>query len=426
MKILLVNNIFPPGFIGGYELGAFDVVRALSARGHIVQVLTSDYFLDDSCELSDFHVERSLDCTSISHEIIAPCIVERRGHLFNYNNIRKLGSAMRTLDPDVVALFNIHGLGAVAILHFLEKCGIPTILYLMDNVFSGLDRESVPFKKFASIFGELQSGNSLKIIAMSQNLINEVSNTVGLEVGAVTYIPGWTDVDVVASPTAHGPGEHVRFVFSSRVASHKGIDIVLAATEELVRRGVTEFSVDVFGAGQVAQLLQKVRTKRLDRHIRYAGCPKKSDMLQLFSQYDALLFPTWEREAFGFVVSEAASAGCFPIMTAGIGASEWFLDGVDCMKIARTPDGVMSAMLRTVSMTVAERMQLRSSAMRTARLHLSFGRWIHEIEMICIEMQKEKSKYFIESSFGIQSAFLFLGHMWKESLAELPARNHTG
>ena len=41
MRILTVTNIYPPDFIGGYELLCSQVVDVLRAGGHQIQVLTS-------------------------------------------------------------------------------------------------------------------------------------------------------------------------------------------------------------------------------------------------------------------------------------------------------------------------------------------------------------------------------------------------
>ena len=43
MKILVLTNLYPPHYVGGYELHCQTVVEALRARGHVVQVLTSDH-----------------------------------------------------------------------------------------------------------------------------------------------------------------------------------------------------------------------------------------------------------------------------------------------------------------------------------------------------------------------------------------------
>jgi glycogen(starch) synthase len=43
MRILVISNLYPPHYIGGYELGCRDVVEALKSRGHQIKVLTSTH-----------------------------------------------------------------------------------------------------------------------------------------------------------------------------------------------------------------------------------------------------------------------------------------------------------------------------------------------------------------------------------------------
>ena len=73
----------------------------------------------------------------------------------------------------------------------------------------------------------------------------------------------------------------------------------------------------MFGEGETASSLQQIAAYSLGEHMRYCGRLPKEEVTRRFADYDALLFPTWEREAFGFVVSEAAAAGCIPVMTGG-------------------------------------------------------------------------------------------------------------
>jgi glycogen synthase len=416
MNLLFVNNVFPPGFIGGYELGAYEIAQGLIARGHKVNVLTSDYFQDDDFELREMDVERTLECNFVSHEILSEATARIQGFYINNNNIRKLGSALRRWKPDVVILFNLMGLGTLGILQFVQASGIPVILYLMDNVFLMVDRHSDIYAKFVSIFGRPVFGPGVKVVAMSRNLIGEISQTLGMGFDEVLYIPGWVDLADDLHEPLSGHDTAVRFVVCSRIAPHKGTELILDAAANLVRRGAVEFSIDVYGAGQVGPFLYGVQVRKLNGFIRYCGCKPKSEMLKLFGQYDALLFPTWQREPFGFTVSEAAASGCFPIMTSGIGAGEWFINDVDCIKIARTAESLASAMYRTIAMTADERIRLRRAAMKTARLNLSLDHWIKVIERTCGEMTDKRTFADTDMSRGIQAAFLFLGHMWRESL----------
>jgi glycosyltransferase involved in cell wall biosynthesis len=416
MNILILSNIFPPGFIGGYELGALDVAKGLRVCGHEIHVLTSDYFLDDQEELSSLNVCRSLVCASLSHER-APTDLTRNLY-YNFHNIRTLGSAIRRIKPDVVLAFNLHGLGVFSVINYLQKIKMPTILYLMDNIFSGLDLNSFAHKQYEKLFGALEFTDTTRVIAMSKTVSNEVSSALNTELGDVTYIPGWVDFGAREDfPIAARCRGRTRFVFCSRVAPHKGINIVLDAADRLVQHGLTQFSVDVYGAGQVTSFLQQVKAKNLDEQIVYKGLAPKEEMLKILSRYDALVFPTWEREPFGFVASEAAAAGCFPIMTAGIGASEWFLDGYDSLKIFSNDASLCSAMSQVMLWSDEEIKKFRVAALRTGRKNFSFERWLPVIQKACFDVSANKSKRdLFDTTRGVESAFLFLSSLLRESL----------
>ncbi len=418
MKILILSNIFPPGFIGGYELGALEVAIELQNMGHEIKVLTSDYFLDDLEELKALNIDRSLICYSTSHEAIPLELRVKKELFYDFHNIRTLGSTIRRFNPNVVLLFNINGLGPISILQYLDKNKIPTVLYLMDNIFRGLESHFTIYKKYKEVFGSIQFGTSIKIIAMSKNIINEVVHAIDQDLGVITYIPGWVDLRRVnASLIIPKEGGYTRFVFSSRVAPHKGIDIIIDAAAKLIKNGFQNFIIDVFGAGEVSLFIQKVKAMRLDKHISYQGLVSKNEMLSVFSKYDILLFPTWEREPFGFVVSEAAAAGCFPILTNGIGASEWFFDNYDCIKIRRNVDSLYAAMLQTILASKQDIYRMRTNALRLARSNFSLQKWLPVIEQTCMEMTNKMGyKDHYNMTRQIESAFMILNSMLADTL----------
>lgn len=136
MKILAISNVFPPGFIGGYELGVFEILNDLSHKGHSVRVLTTNYFGDPLAN-GEIDVNRCLDCSVISHlprerDFIRECY-------YNHLNIGIISSEIKKYNPDVVLCFNLYGLGPVGILKFLEFIKVPYVVYLMDNFFAGIN-----------------------------------------------------------------------------------------------------------------------------------------------------------------------------------------------------------------------------------------------------------------------------------------------
>lgn len=413
MNILIISNVFPPGFIGGYELGASEIASALAALGHEVKVLSTDYFTDDHATIHELSIERTLESMMLSHDWPDQVDRQRKSVYINYSNIRRVGSVIRRFRPEVCLVFNAQGLGVLGLIHFLADCGIPSILYLMDNIFSGLQTESADFHVFRLLMGQLD-WSKVRIIAMSQKVMDEVTRTIPAIPQNVTIVPGWIHshhIDFITSPIdAEGP---VRFVFSSRVAPHKGTEMIVSAAESLAARRVP-FVIDVFGLGWVAQFVQQVKSKNLDTHIHYRGGLGKSEMVRTFSEYHALLFPTWEREPFGFVVSEAAAMGCVPIMTSSIGASEWFIDGIDCMKIARHADALADAMYRLVMMAPSERLGMRVAAMDAARRYLRFDRWLPQIEEVCVEAAATYQPRTFDQITQVMTAYLCLGQLWNE------------
>lgn len=415
MKVLVLSNIFPPGFIGGYELGAYEVAKGLQSKGHRVKVLTSDYLLYNGEPGFDLDVGRSLQCTSLAHELIPPDGF--LGHYYNFHNIRAIGDAIRRFKPDLVLAFNLHGLGSISIVQFLQRLQVPLVLYLMDNIFAGVDSGSALHRTYERLFGRFLLAPSTRVVAMSRNVASEVEATVKTQLGEVDFVPGWVQLEDLGSRTLrHRRNGVTKFVFCSRVAPHKGTDVMLSAAQQLVRQGHTDFSIDVYGAGQVAQFMQSVQSLGLERHVEYKGLLAKQEMLSALAQYDALLFPTWEREAFGFVASEAAAAGALPVITAGIGASEWFLDGVDCLKISRNPGSLRGAMSQIMSWSDEQLLSVRTAAMNAGWENFEFASWLKLIEDRCAQLGQGLERRADASIPRVESAFLLLSSLLRESM----------
>jgi glycogen synthase len=368
VRILTISNIYPPGFIGGYELGASDIVGGLAKRGHDVDVLTSDYFVDDtgsdkgSAGVPMIH--RSLECTEPNRSLFDTGTGGWIGGFAVSRNLRQLTGRLVASPPDAVLCFNLAGLGAPSILRLLVANGLRPVVFLMDNIFWQMCSHPAR-RRFDRMFGVGSWPEETRFLFISQNLREEVETALGKQLSHARIIPGWFDERAMAPPPVERDAP-VRFVFASQVAGHKGIYALLDACHELIAQGFDSFVVDIFGAGEVPTVLQRITALRLQDRVRYQGALSKAELMPRLAEYDALLLPSWHREPFGFIVAEAAIAGCIPVITFGIGAAEWFLDGVDCVKTARDPCSLNAAMLRVITMGAEERVQTRRRSQMTA------------------------------------------------------------
>ena len=155
-------------------------------------------------------------------------------------------------------------------------------------------------------------------------------------------VPNWIDVPIRATrPAYYQPGRTLRVCFVGSLIADKGVDHVVDGVRLLQRRcGPMNFAIDLYGQGDVPGYSHTVQSSGLADVIRVKGPVPRPSLLRLFANYDLMLFPTWAREPFAFAPMEAASQGCIQAFTDRCGNAEWFIDGVDCLKFARTPEGV--------------------------------------------------------------------------------------
>lgn len=412
---MMISNVFPPGFIGGYELGAYDFARYLVASGHEVAVLTSDYFQDDEGQISDMLVERTLDC-SITHDRERSGKTERESVFINIRNIRKISSFIRRFKPDAVITFNTAGLGPLGAYQFLSAVGVPTLAYFMDTPFAAIDPNGGGWAEYSRIFGDLRQALP-NVISMSRGLSVEMEPITGPVSRRAVYVPGWVDLDgaVMAAEGARSKLQSSsgrRFVFCSRVAEHKGLTVMLDAVEILRGSGSGGFTLDVYGAGDVSPFLQQVSRRGLQSLVTYRGILPKSEMVPKFRDYDALLFPTWEREPFGFVVTEAAAFGFIPIMTMGIGASEWFFDGVDCIKIERTGQSLAAAMRSLIELDNASLLEFQLRCQSNSREYFAMDMWMKVIHDEILRITKPPVHVDWNNVAKMEASFMVLNDIW--------------
>ena len=422
MKILIISNIFPPGFIGGYELGAYDVATSFQQQGHQVRVLTSDYLLDEKQEIVNFKVDRILEWIEVDPRQDWNSIVYK-GQFINIRNIRLLNNVLNDFQPDSVVCFNLLGLGVLGILHYLVSLNFKPICYLMFNLFYLIYAENKKlFCQYNEKFGLIEEFlQKVRFISMSECLTVDIQKALGFILQDIHLIPGWYLEHTLPSSLLTNDinadsylNDSVKFIFASRISEPKGIFIVLEAVKIIIEKyNLTNFSVDIYGAGEITLFLQKVAIQKLDKWICYCGSEKKEQICKLFAKYDALLFPTWGNEPFGFVVAEAAAAKCVPIITATIGAAEWFMDGLDCYKIQRNPESLARAMIDYLKKNNQERNTIKLYAQKTALKYFKFSHLFKKITKLTEQVSiKENSSFYKDK--GQEMAMTILEDLWSK------------
>ena len=409
MRVLIVSNLFPPAFIGGYELAALDVATMLVARGHSVTVLSSAALDGQADPPMPFTVLRTLECLVAQIEVIAPEDLFHRGLGLNLRNLAAVAKAVAAEGPEVILCFNLAGLGPLGLLRLFGSAGPPAVLMLMDNPFVFAEQDPAMTLRLRSLLGLPAGLGGMTAVSCSEALTREISGLAGAALD-LPVIPAWTTTGA-PPPQAHdGP---IRFVFASRIAPHKGMMLVVEAAALVHVRGV-RFTVDVWGAGAPAEMMQAAHAAGVGGLFRYCGVTTKQAMAGHFGGYDALLFPTWEREPSGFVPIEAAAAGCVPIVTGNIGSAEFMLDGLHCIKIRRTAADLAEAMAGLAVMPAPDRLALRSRVRRHARRMFDAERWFDRLEPVLRDAIATDARAVVPMADAVL-ALSALAHIWRSS-----------
>jgi glycogen(starch) synthase len=367
MKILVLSNLYPPDAIGGYEMGCRQVVEALRAQGHEVLVVTST---PRTPVPSEPHVRRVLKLTDIwdhySQQRSAPAtlhLAECASHRINAHNVHHLLAVLDEFRPDVVYVWMIVGLGGLGLMAALHLLKVPWVWHLMDDVPSILCRASgrlVP--ALASAFERLLRGTFL---VCSQQVVEEIEAD-GLRLpGEVQIVPNWVEGPPPARSRFYQPGQTLRIVSAAGLIERqvdKGIDLIIEAAARLRDWGQDRFAVDLYGTVADAYFPALVHKHGLDDCVTFHGRRTQADLLRVYDEADLFAFPTHDREPFGFAPLEASGRGCVPLLAHICGISEWFVDGVHCLKARRTA----AAFARVIAQVLDGKVSLEPIARRGA------------------------------------------------------------
>lgn len=380
MKILVISNLYPPHQLGGYEIGCRNVVNGLRSRGHEVHVLTSpSHFKQIDPEESIF---RSLQLRAFQFGGSESAQTQLEAQVSNYTNTSVTLAHIAGFRPDCVYLFNLYGLGGLGIIDALNTLKYPWIMHLMDRLphmlQHGVHRSVLEL--FNAAGGNIYRAG--KLISMSTHLLREIEKNCGFKYAMdADLVPGWADADGPIQDRDYLRNGHAEFVTAGAIHSHKGIDVIVQAVALLKQEMISNFTVTIYGNGRQAFYIDLCKELQVLDKISFKAMQTQSELIEIYRASDAFLFPTWEREPFGFAPVEAAAVGCVPIITHNCGAAERLIRNVNCLKIKRTAASLRDAM-KSVCNGLAPLAIIGKNAQTIARQDLSFANCLGRIESI--------------------------------------------
>lgn len=346
MKILVLTNLYPPHYEGGYELHCETVVNALKARGHCIKVLTSDHRRDASKQ-PEGDVTRELKVHGLfGHPWLG---IRKLARQEQHNNDR-LREAVQKFSPDLIYVWNLSGLSK-SMLFTVARTRIPYVVAVCDHWIARADKADVWLRWWnqekTSVSNRLlrlgwtvngqrrrfdeiaptQPAKTLRFprIYFCSAALREFTAGFGYDVkhGAVIYCP----LDVTRFHSEPKP-ENVpmeKLLYVGRLNADKGVMTALKAMALL--RDKFPGCLSIYGRGE-PEFEQEMKAY-VEQHklpVRFHAPLSPEEMPGVYSQHDALLFTSEWPEPFALTPLEAMASGVPVIGTTTGGSKELFRD----------------------------------------------------------------------------------------------------
>lgn len=399
MRILVISNLYPPEFVGGYELGCRDVVEGLRARGHRVRVLTSSS-RGGSADGSDA-AWRWLP-TRLGQPPgagrVSRLVAEAR---FESRSRRAFLRAYGMFRPDVIYLWNLTHL-SINLGFLAAGTATPVAYFVSDDWLTRWDTDEwylrwhrPPDGRIGRLRWRLSRGG-LKLCGL-------VSKQPNLPLTNLDFASDWLKrytgscrslhsgrvirwgVDLAAYPFREIQRAPRRLLYVGQVSPHKGVLTAVEAMHRLSNgSGGHEVSLTIVGGSitpdYVAAVKRQVCHLGLTGRVDFMGKVARDALQPVYAAHDILLFTsTWE-EPFAITPLEAMASGLTVVSTTTGGTPELIAHGQNGLTFAAGNAVECAERVRHLLGAADANERIRRAGRRTIEERFSIGRMIGEVE----------------------------------------------
>jgi glycosyltransferase involved in cell wall biosynthesis len=341
MRIQIISNLFPPHFLGGYEILCAQVCQELARRGHRVTVLTSIHGLKGGVvEREPLRVYRLLRLY-LPFEKPAGLMRGRRWW-FGRHNYRRAAEVISQERPEIIFIWSQCRL-TLGAARAAQDSGVPVAYTFNDEHVTGyLPARFTPAPRALACYAAdrwLFPGNTLyrlelKHVTCISHLLkaNLIARGVPIHGARVIYqgiplqqFPVKAEVGKVAAPT--------RVLFVGQLNPYKGAHTLIEAAHLVSgRNGLPPLRVSIVGDGSEGYKSQlRDRAARGKAAVEFLGKTEHALLPRIYREHDIFVFPSIWQEPFGLTHLEAMASGTPVISTAHGGQGEFLRDGENAL-----------------------------------------------------------------------------------------------
>jgi glycogen synthase len=332
VRVLLVSNLYPPYWIGGYEQIAGWVSHGLREHGHEVEVLTGrgQAFAAEPW----IRPELDLDQPALlemhrGNGIALPggLVGGFRHTVFSRSNLDACRRAIRSFRPDLVSFWN-PAFVTFSPLLAARAAGVPAVVHLSDvtaNPFRNPHPPAFPWPLRSAarwaVDQVLRRARPARFVVPSRFLRDRMVGAEGLPADRVDVLHWPVEPSISrAAPEAARAGAARRFLFVGSLVPEKGPQVLLAAFREAARER-PDLTLSFAGTGPRAYVAE-LQASAAGLPVRFLGRLERAAVTTTYREHDALVLPSIWDEPFAVVPLEAMALGLSVIATAAGGTAE--------------------------------------------------------------------------------------------------------
>lgn len=375
MRILAVGNMYPPHHAGGYEVMWQAAMARARELGHEVRVIASDYRTATASPETDPDVHRTLrwywDLDRYEFPNLSPLDRLR----IERHNARELEGHLGEFQPDLVSWWSM-GCMSLSLIERVRRAGIPAVLVVHDDwlvygphydqwirQWRGWRRRMAGgVQRLSGVPAAVDLDAAGRFVFNSRYTLERARAT-GLKLVPATVVyPGIDERFLEPCPA---PPWRWRFACVGRIDRQKGVDVAIRALARLPSTAV----VSVWGTGDqryLEEMRQLARELGVGERVRFEGWADPDQLVRIYAEADAVLFPVRWQEPFGLVPLEAMGIGRPVVTTARGGTAEFVRDGQNGLVFAADDDAALAQAIERLAHDARLREHICDGGRRTA------------------------------------------------------------
>lgn len=385
MRILITSNLYPPHYLGGYELLCKQVVDALMARGHEVTVLTSMHEAGDCVEVQGKgrvrrHLE--LDVPFDQPGSVARGMRMRVGRW----NAAVMGRILDEERPDLVFMWSQLRL-TMACAHTARARRFPLAFTLNDDhlasyaprAFTLAPKGLFRFITDRTLFRSTTlAGLPLDNATCISECLKTGLTNLGCPVRETKVI--YQGIPVDEFPLKENPGsmhKPLRLLYVGQLHPYKGVHTILQALHILGGAGI---SASIVGDGPESYKARLRQEAQGLYNVHFLGKRPHSELGALYRDHDLFVFPSVWKEPFGLTHLEAMASGTPVVSTAEGGQGEFLEHDVNSLLFEKEDPVDLASCIRRLARDPALTRQLAVKGRRIVEEHFNLKRYVDDIE----------------------------------------------